>query len=109
MIAVDFFSQFDKNDLLGGEAAMRYRKAVLEPGGSKAGTELVRSFLGRPRNLDASELWMDEEFVALRGSRAKTSLRRGLGRRNRNVRLWLSAMRPVRTRSTRSRSHKHPE
>jgi thimet oligopeptidase len=62
VIAVDFFSQFDKNNLLGGEAAMRYRKAVLEPGGSKAGTELVRSFLGRPQNLDAFKLWMDEEF-----------------------------------------------
>ena len=62
VIAVDFFSQFDKSNLLGGEAAMRYRKAVLEPGGSKAGTELVRSFLGRPQNLDAFKLWMDEEF-----------------------------------------------
>lgn len=62
VIAVDFFNQFDKKDLLGGEAAMRYRKAVLEPGGSKAGTELVRSFLGRPQNLDAFKLWMDEEF-----------------------------------------------
>jgi thimet oligopeptidase len=62
VIAVDFFRQFDKNNLLGGEAAMRYRKAVLEPGGSKAGTELVRGFLGRPQNLDAFKVWMDEEF-----------------------------------------------
>ena len=62
VIAVDFFSQFDKSNLLGGEAAMRYRKAVLEPGGSKAGTELVRDFLGRPQNLEAFKLWMDEEF-----------------------------------------------
>ena len=62
VIAIDFFSQFDKKDLLGGEAAMRYRKAVLEPGGSKAGTELVRGFLGRPQNLDAFKKWMDEEF-----------------------------------------------
>jgi thimet oligopeptidase len=62
VIAVDFFSQFDKNNLLGGEAAMRYRKAILEPGGSKPGTELIRSFLGRPQNLEAFKLWMDEEF-----------------------------------------------
>ncbi len=62
VIAVDFFSQFDKSNLLGGEAAMRYRKAVLEPGGSKAGAELVRGFLGRPQNLDAFKVWMDEEF-----------------------------------------------
>ncbi len=62
VIAVDFFSQFDKNNLLGGEAAMRYRKTVLEPGGSKPGTELISGFLGRPQNLDAFKLWMDEEF-----------------------------------------------
>jgi len=62
VIALDFFSQFDKSNLLGGEAAMRYRRTVLEPGGSKPGTELVRSFLGRPQNLDAFKKWMDEEF-----------------------------------------------
>jgi thimet oligopeptidase len=62
VIALDFFSQFDKSDLLGGEAAMRYRKAVLEPGGSKPGTELVRGFLGRPQNLEAFKQWMDKEF-----------------------------------------------
>ncbi|MGA2101539.1 MAG: M3 family metallopeptidase [Candidatus Sulfotelmatobacter sp.] len=62
VIAIDFFSQFDKSNLLGGEAAMRYRRAVLEPGGSKPGTELVRSFLGRAQNLDAFKAWMDEEF-----------------------------------------------
>ena len=63
VIALDFFSQFDKKDLLGGEAAMRYRRSVLEPGGSKAGTELVRGFLGRPQNLDAFKAWMGEEFA----------------------------------------------
>jgi thimet oligopeptidase len=62
VIAIDFFSQFDKSNLLGGEAAMRSRRAVLEPGGSKPGTELVRSFLGRAQNLDAFKAWMDEEF-----------------------------------------------
>jgi thimet oligopeptidase len=62
VIAIDFFSQFDKNNLLGGEAATRYRKTVLEPGGSKPGTDLVRGFLGRPQNLEAFKLWMDEEF-----------------------------------------------
>jgi thimet oligopeptidase len=62
VIAIDFFSQFDKSNLLGGEAAMRYRRSVLEPGGSRPGTELVRAFLGRPQNLEAFKAWMDEEF-----------------------------------------------
>jgi len=62
VIALDFFSQFDKTNLLEGEAAMRYRRTVLEPGGSKPGTELVRGFLGRPQNLEAFKGWMEEEF-----------------------------------------------
>jgi len=62
VIALDFFSQFDKSNLLGGEAAMRYRRMVLEPGGSKPGAELIRDFLGRPQSLDAFKTWMDEEF-----------------------------------------------
>ena len=61
-IARDFFSQFDVKNLVGGETALRYRKTVLEPGGSKPGTELVQGFLGRPQNLEAFKKWMDEEF-----------------------------------------------
>ncbi len=41
---------------------MRYRRTVLEPGGSEPGTDLVKAFLGRPQNLDAFKKWMDQEF-----------------------------------------------
>ena len=61
-IALDFFAQFNRADLLGGPAAMRYRKAVLEPGGSKSANDLVKDFLGRPQNLDALKEWIGEEF-----------------------------------------------
>jgi thimet oligopeptidase len=61
-IALDFFAQFDRADLLGGPAAMRYRRAVLEPGGSKSANDLVKDFLGRPQNLDAMRVWIGEEF-----------------------------------------------
>jgi len=64
VIALDFFSQFDQKNLLGGDTAMRYRKAVLEPGGSKPAQQLVEDFLGRPQNLKAFEAWMNEEFAA---------------------------------------------
>ncbi len=63
VIALDFFSQFDKNNLLDGPTAMRYRRAVLEPGASKPATELVKDFLGRPQNMKAAEAWMNEEFA----------------------------------------------
>ena len=36
VIAVDFFSQFDKKNLLDGPTAMRYRRTVLEPGATEA-------------------------------------------------------------------------
>ena len=62
VIAIDFFSQFDKSNLLDGPTAMRYRHAVLEPGASKPAAELVKDFLGRPQSMDALKSWMNEEF-----------------------------------------------
>ena len=62
VIAIDFFAQFDKRNLLDGPAAMRYRHAVLEPGATKPAAELVKDFLGRPQNMDALKIWMNEEF-----------------------------------------------
>jgi thimet oligopeptidase len=62
VIAIDFFSQFDKNNLLDGPTAMRYRRTVLEPGATKPATDLVKDFLGRPQGMDAITAWMNEEF-----------------------------------------------
>jgi len=62
VIAIDFFSQFDKKNLLDGPTAMRYRRAVLEPGASKPAADLVKDFLGRPQQIDALKSWMNEEF-----------------------------------------------
>ena len=63
VIALDFFNQFDKNNLLDGPAAMRYRKTVLEPGGSMSANDLVKNFLGRPQSYEAFKAWMNEEFA----------------------------------------------
>jgi thimet oligopeptidase len=63
VIALDFFNQFDKANLLDGPAAMRYRKTVLEPGGSVSANELVKNFLGRPQSYAAFDAWMNEEFA----------------------------------------------
>jgi thimet oligopeptidase len=62
VIAEDFFLQFDSSNLLAGETPMRYRRLVLEPGGSAAAGDLVKSFLGRPQNLNAFQRWVGEEF-----------------------------------------------
>jgi thimet oligopeptidase len=51
VIAEDFFSQFNRNDLLTPEVALRYRSTVLEKTGSMPANDLVRrSFLGRPQS-----------------------------------------------------------
>ena len=62
VIALDFFAQFDPKDLLGCDAGARYRKTVLEQGGSKPGREMVRDFLGRDEEFSAFSNWLDEEF-----------------------------------------------
>ena len=62
VIAQDFFSQFDSANLLNDATAMRYRKAVLEPGGSMSANDLVKGFLRRPQNMSAFEKWLGQEF-----------------------------------------------
>src|SRR3984957_4552377 len=62
VIAEDFFLQFDHKNLLAGDAPMRYRRIVLEPGGSMSANDLVKNFLGRPQNMTALQHWMAEEF-----------------------------------------------
>jgi len=62
VIALDFFAQFDPSDLLGCEAGAKYRKTVLEQGGSKPGRELVRDFLGRDEEFASFSHWLNEEF-----------------------------------------------
>ncbi len=62
VIAEDFFLQFDHKNLLAGDAPMRYRHVVLEPGGSMSANDLVKNFLGRSQNMFALQHWMAEEF-----------------------------------------------
>jgi len=62
VIALDFFAQFDAADLLGCDSGARYRKMVLEQGGSKPGREMVRDFLGRDEEFAAFSSWLSEEF-----------------------------------------------
>ena len=62
VIALDFFSQFDAADPFKGDTALRYRRTVLEPGGSMSANDLVRNFLGRPQDTRAINRWIGEEF-----------------------------------------------
>jgi thimet oligopeptidase len=62
VIAEDFFEQFDSQNLLAGDAPLRYRRTVLEPGGSVSANDLVKNFLGRRQSTEALQRWMGQEF-----------------------------------------------
>ncbi len=60
VIAKDLFAQFRQEGLHNRDTALRYRTAVLEPGGSADAADLVRNFLGRPLDFAAFAAWMNE-------------------------------------------------
>ncbi|HEY3837537.1 MAG TPA: M3 family metallopeptidase, partial [Bryobacteraceae bacterium] len=62
VIALDFFAQFAKTNLLDDPIAMKYRRTVLDPGGSQPGKEIVQKFLGRSQSTEAFTEWLGEEF-----------------------------------------------
>jgi len=59
VIAKDLFSQFHTGNLLDPTIATRYRKQVLEPGGTMDAADLVKQFLGRPYSFDAFARWLN--------------------------------------------------
>ncbi|MGC4000371.1 MAG: M3 family metallopeptidase [Anaeromyxobacter sp.] len=59
VIAKDLFGPFRQAGLLDPGPARRYRRAVLEPGGSRPAAELVEAFLGRPHGFDAYAAWLE--------------------------------------------------
>jgi thimet oligopeptidase len=60
VIAKDMFSAFNTQDLLDPTTSMKYRRTVLEPGGSKPAADMVTDFLGRPFGFDAYARWLNE-------------------------------------------------
>jgi len=63
VIALDFYRQFSQHPL-DDPTSMKYRRTVLEPGGSMPGKQLVLRFLGRNQSTDAFTDWVGEEFQA---------------------------------------------
>jgi thimet oligopeptidase len=61
VIAKDLFGPFRAAGIMDAAVARRYRKAILEPGGSKPAAELVKGFLGRPHGFEAYEAWLEAE------------------------------------------------
>ena len=62
VMALEFFAQFDPQNLVEGPTALRYRHEVLEPGGSRPARDLVQTFLGREVSMSALRQWIAREF-----------------------------------------------
>jgi len=66
VMALEFFAEFAKSgekSSLGGETAMRYRRQVLEPGGTRPARELVQAFLGREVSMNALRGWIAQSVA----------------------------------------------
>jgi thimet oligopeptidase len=59
VIAKDLFGVFTREGLLSPAPALRYRRTILEQGGSKPAAQLVKDFLGREASFDAFAQWLD--------------------------------------------------
>ncbi len=59
VIAKDLFGAFRAAGISDRPTALRYRRTILEPGGSRPAADLVRDFLGRPFSFDAFQAWLD--------------------------------------------------
>ena len=77
VMALEFFRQFARKkgtDMLRGDTGMRYRRAVLEVGGSKPAREIVKAFLGQEQvSMDAFRAWIAQGHVG----RTADSVREG--------------------------------
>ncbi len=61
VIAKDMYSEFAKGDIMDPAVALKYRRMVLEPGGSKPAADLVKDFLGRPYAFTSYERWLNQD------------------------------------------------
>jgi thimet oligopeptidase len=61
VIAKDLFSKFDKANMLDPAMATAYRRAVLDPGGTKKAAVLVEDFLGRKFDFKSYEEWLNAD------------------------------------------------
>jgi thimet oligopeptidase len=68
VIAEDFFGQFNRDNLLAPEVALRYRNTVLAQTGGMPANDLVMNFLGRKQSTDAFVKWMNQEFAPAPGT-----------------------------------------
>ena len=60
VIAKDLFSIFQSDGLLNESTAQRYRRTILNPGGSEDAVDMVREFLKRDYSFDTFSKWLNK-------------------------------------------------
>jgi thimet oligopeptidase len=65
VMALEFFAEFERagGELIESPVALKYRRDVLEPGGSRPAKDLVQAFLGREVSMGALKSWIGREFA----------------------------------------------
>lgn len=58
-IALDMYSEFEREGLFDSRVADRYRRLILSSGGTRPANEMVEEFLGRPFNLEAFRAYLE--------------------------------------------------
>ena len=61
VIAKDFISIFNEENMMEPSVAKKYRENILNPGGSLPADKLVKNFLGRNFNFDGWKQWLEKE------------------------------------------------
>jgi len=69
VIAKDLETEFQKHGYLDLATYVKSRKTVIQAGGSKRASELVKDFLGRPHDFDAYRAYLDANEYNFRGLR----------------------------------------
>ncbi|MFN7131733.1 MAG: M3 family metallopeptidase [Myxococcales bacterium] len=59
VIAKDLHTAFEEKGHLDVETTMKYRRTILEPGGSQPAAELVKAFLGREYGFDSFQRYLE--------------------------------------------------
>lgn len=59
VISKDLFSPFQEKGIMHHETSMKYRKSILQPGGTEDAGHMVKNFLGREYSFDPFIAWLE--------------------------------------------------
>ena len=61
VLAKDLWTRFEQKGPFDTTTSMRFRRSVLEPGGTVDASDMVEQFLGRPSSFEAYQAWLERD------------------------------------------------